>query len=115
MTFSPRPKDPPYRNQIIRDLAEKVPHCMSCYEQNEGEKKGSIVLSHSDELENHKGMGQKADDLGAYLCMRCHNVCAGLEDRHLTMEERQLKWYRAQFKSMVWLLKSGYATVKRHP
>ena len=111
MSFNPCPKDSPYRNQALRDLADKAPHCMSCFETNQHQ----VVLSHSDEGCNHKGMGQKADDVGAYLCPRCHDVCAGLVDRELSLQDRQLKWYRAMLKSVVWLLKSGHLTTKRSP
>ena len=103
------PKDPPYRNQKLRDLAKECPHCMYCGKANEGD----VVLAHSNRQRDGKGMGIKPSDVPCYLCYKCHGIADGrLEPNGWTWEERGEIIREAAYYSTLWLLKEGYLVTK---
>lgn len=97
--FNPMPKDPPYRNQKLRDAAKDVPHCMNrnCGAPNVGQ----IVLAHSNWQADGKGMGIKAHDIPCYLCDRCHKI---LDEHAFGTNEMRLA---ATYNSVLWCLREG--------
>lgn len=97
------PKNTPYRNQKLRDLAAECPQCMYCGEQNQD----NIVLCHSNKLKHGKGRGVKAHDLPCYLCPTCHDIVDGRLAPHFTQQDRDLIHYEGVFNSVLWLLRIG--------
>lgn len=105
--FKPMPKATPYRNPELLALAKQSPRCMSCHEINSGQ----VVAAHSNSIANGKGTSQKAHDLPAFVCDRCHDVIDGRDGREYTAQERELKHLRAVFQTVVWLLQNGHMVV----
>lgn len=96
----------PFRSQALRDLAAKVPQCMECGARN----RGDVVGCHSNSLQHGKGMGLKAHDVPAYLCGGCHDLLDG-RTGDLNRSKKEALFFRAAYKSMVWLLQEGYLQV----
>ena len=108
MSGSPCPKHPAFRSQKLRDLAKEAPHCMrrTCRVANVGQ----VVGCHRGGLSHGRGMGHKAHDLVAYLCMDCHDLI----DRRtgtLTPEEADQEFLDAYYESNLWLLGSGHMEI----
>ena len=97
------PKDPPYRNQKLRDLAEDAPICFRCMEINDR----TVVGCHSNAIEDGHGTGQKAHDLVAACCHRCHQWI----DKNWKSGGSEA-FYKASYKYTVWLLREGHLVVK---
>lgn len=97
------PKTPPLRNQKLRDAAQFAPKCFACGCEN---NYGNMVLAHSNSLSNQKGMGQKADDMPAYMCERCHDLLDG-RVQGLTQDEMELMHLKAVYASVKWLIETG--------
>lgn len=110
MTFNPIPKQPMIRSPKLLKLAEKCPRCMSCHEENHNR---SVVAAHSNSLIAGKGMGQKAHDIPAYVCQRCHSEIDGRDCSTMLPEDRELKHLRAVYLSIVWLIQEGHLEVKK--
>ena len=102
------PKEPLYRNQKIKDLADIVPHCMnySCWKPRDG----TIVMAHPNWLRCGKGRGIKAHDLGAYLCASCHKLLD--EDSNVPKIDKEAMFFEASWWSTLWRLQNGYEVVK---
>jgi len=101
------PKDPPYRNQKLRDLAKECPHCMYCLKDNHGD----VVLAHSNHLHDGKGMGQKAHDIPCYLCKDCHDYIDGRK-KNFSLETAENIRLTAVYYSTLWLLKERHLVTK---
>lgn len=101
----PMPKDKPYRNQKLRDLARFTPHCMNpwCKKPNDGD----VVLCHSNRLEDGHGTSQKASDVPCYCCKKCHDIIDGREPGY-GQQERDLIRLETTYKSVEWFLKECY-------
>ncbi len=107
--MQPCPKDKPYRNQKLLDLASEAPHCMYCKEPNNGQ----VVACHSNSQKFGKGMGQRASDAPiALMCGLCHSLYDGRIGPHLTQQERDLIFYEAACKTWEWLMKEGHLEVR---
>lgn len=97
------PKDKPYRNQFLRDIAVEAPICFRCGQSNDG----TVVGCHSNAIADGHGTGQKASDLLAYMDRECHRWV----DTHWH-DGGQEEFYYAAYKSTIWLLKEGYLVTK---
>ena len=95
------PKNTPYRNKKMRQLASECTECMGCGAICEP---GSIVGAHSNRQQDGKGMGTKAHDLLAYLCPTCHRYVDGDGDK----EVRHNFFLQAVYNTVLWLLKNGH-------
>lgn len=102
------PKNSPYRNRKILDLAAQCEYCCVCGQHGGG----SIVACHSNAIEDGHGMGQKAHDIPCFGCAECHSRIDGRIDKHLTRGERRLIFYRGVYNTWLWMMKEGYLEVK---
>ena len=100
----------PYRNQKLKDFAKDAPHCMCCGGHNDG----TVVGAHSNYLEDGKGMATKSHDLVALLCCKCHSFIDG-RDSDLTSLEKRMLFYRAWYRTSLWLLETGRLVVGNPP
>jgi hypothetical protein len=94
-----------YRNQALRDLAQKIPFCVICGAPN----KGQVVGAHSNRLIDGKGMGVKSHDLVAYVCGDCHAELDGDGDRR----ERHNDFLQAFYDSMLQAFLHELVVVKK--
>ncbi len=94
-----------FRDQALRDLAKKIPHCAMCGAHNEGQ----VVGAHSNRLIDGKGTGIKSHDLVAYICGKCHAEIDGEGER----SERHGKFLQAYYDSMLIAFRQGLIQVKR--
>jgi hypothetical protein len=96
-----------FRSRALLNLAQDVPHCMSCGRYNDG----TVVAAHCNEQVAGKGMGIKASDSAvAFVCGRCHDEIdnrTGKESR----EYVQSMWRRAFYKTLDWMWSSGKVRV----
>lgn len=97
------PKNTPYRNKKMRQLAAECDECHGC-----GAFCGSVAGAHSNRQRDGKGLGIKAHDLLAYLCPTCHLYVDGDGDR----EERHNFFLQAVYNTVLWMLKNGHMDVK---
>lgn len=107
MSGPPQPKNIPYRNQKLRDLAKEVECCQFCFQLS----CGGVVLAHSNKLKHGKGRGQKAHDVAMYLGMSCHDLYDG-RTPGWGPEHRLLCEAKAVYNSFLWLLQNGHLEVK---
>ena len=99
------PKDPPYRNQKLRDLAKECPHCMYCGKANDGD----VVLAHSNRQRDGKGLGIKSHDMPCFVCKRCHDAIDRRSGTSMWAgDEREFIRLEAVYYSTLWLLKEGH-------
>ena len=96
----------PFRSEELRALAAKAPHCMLCGARNIG----NVVACHSNSLRDGKGMGQKANDVVAFLCRECHDQIDGRAG-HLTEFEKRVRFLEGVNDTMAWLFQSGHLLV----
>ena len=97
-------KNVPYRNQFLRDLADKMPVCGYCGKP----KDGTIVLCHSNRQKDGHGTGVKAHDIPAYGCKGCHDLADGrVYPDWITREKQDSMVYEMAYNSMLWILRSG--------
>lgn len=87
----------------LRKSARDAPHCFNCFLQNPN---GDLLcLAHSNELAHGRGFAHKsADENGAILCHRCHDLIDGRSgglskeqkrELHRRANERTRKWWKA--------------------
>lgn len=107
MSGPPQPKNIPYRNQKLRDLAKEVNCCQFC----KCSLISGVVLAHSNKLKNGKGRGQKAHDIPMYLCQYCHDLYDGRTPGWGT-EHKLMCEAEAVYNSFLWLLQNGHLEVK---
>lgn len=89
-------------------LAKEAPICMCCQSANDG----TVVGAHPNGHEFGKGVGLKAHDLVAYMCMDCHDWYDGRRPGWNAIQKRQA-WHMAFYRTMLWLFQdSGHITVK---
>lgn len=81
-------KRKPIRSQAIRDSA-KDEACTIC-----DTKDGTVVFCHLNEAYAGKGIGQKADDLGMYLCQNHHDIYDGRKRGNIEEWEILRAFYR---------------------
>lgn len=93
-----------FRSRRLLDRANGAP-CANC-----GAEDGTTVPAHSNHLEDGKGTGLKAHDLVAHLCYACHNIVDGRVPA-VTQAERDLIFYRAVYRTVVYNLQNGYLKV----
>ena len=95
----------PYRNKKLLDLAEHAPCCMYCGDPNHGQ----VVPCHFNAIKYGKGTGQKAHDIVAYLCDRCHAIADGRMKAAVTdKRDRELILYDGIYRTFLWLLQEGH-------
>ncbi|MEW5709810.1 MAG: nuclease domain-containing protein [Pseudomonadota bacterium] len=88
-----------HRSRKLRESARDAPHCMGCGRPNTG---GTLVLAHSNALEDGRGAAHKSHDvLGAILCQDCHDLIDGRRGRLSKQEKREMHW-RAHRRTLVW-------------
>lgn len=94
-----------YRSRKLLDAARDCPQCMSCGKYSDG----TIVAAHSNQSQDGKGAGIKADDFRvAFVCMTCHTeIDQGGKPRH----ERIAQWEAAHRATIGYLFKSGVVKV----
>ena len=102
----PCPKEVSFRSQALRDLAKEAPICFCCLHVNDG----TVVGAHSNAIDDNHVKGQKAHDLLAYVCASCHH---GIDSTWKSGGREE--FYRAVYKTTVWLLKEGYLKVMKTP
>lgn len=102
------PKNKPYRNRKLLDLAEQSPICCVCGKINDG----TVVACHSNSIQDGHGMGTKAHDIPCFGCHDCHARIDGRIDKHLTREERDLLFYRGVYNAWLICMKEGWLEVK---
>lgn len=95
------PKNSPYRNRKLLDLAKDSPVCCICGEPNDG----TVVPVHSDSLADGKGLGIKAHDIPAFGCMSCHQKIHG---KGLTKDEKELLFYRGVYNTWLLCMSEGW-------
>lgn len=106
---TPYPKDPPFRSQLLRDLARDCDVCQCCGTFGPGKQSGAHVGG----LEQGKGMGQKPDDLLAYICQKCHDIIDDRSKSDMSDAEKELMMYKAFHNTQRWLYKNKHLEVKR--
>ena len=95
---------PNWRSPKLLNLAQQAPHCMSC-----GRQDGTIVMAHSNQQSDGKGIGIKAHDYRiAALCYDCHTFIDQAASRETGIE----LWERAHRKTIGWLFESGHLQVR---
>lgn len=98
-----------FRSDRLRELASEAPKCMYCGEAN----RGQIVLCHLRSIKYGAGTGIKPHDLPIYLCNLCHDLTDGrIGSSVTTKEQKELVLYEGLYRSVLWLLESGYLVVK---
>ena len=99
-----------YRNKKVLELAGECDHCMWCG----GGEQGWIVAAHCNSQEFGKGMGLKASDIPvAYLCHTCHEMIdRPAASSHLSRMDRELIFFKASAKTMLWLAQEGHLEIK---
>ena len=110
MAGAPHPKTHIFRSRRLLDLAAECPCCMSCG----GGRAGEMVGCHSNALEDGHGAGLKAHDLTAFCCRRCHDIIDGRRSADaplLSHQERAAMFYRAYYRTTVWLFQAGHLQV----
>ena len=85
-------KRKPIRSKSIRDAANDEA-CAVC-----GKNDGTTVFCHLNESWAGKGMGQKADDLGMFLCHVHHDIYDGRAISVPKVED--WIWWRAMYRTM---------------
>lgn len=94
-----------YRSRKLLDTARDCPRCMGCGRPNDG----TVVMAHSNQSRDAKGMGIKAHDFRiAALCMRCHSE---VDQGSLPREDRIALWEDAHRKTIGWLFEAGKVVV----
>ena len=88
-----------YRNKKLLALARLAPRCFCCGHDNDG----TIVAAHANVQSLGKGMGHKAADIPAFVCMYCHDKIDG-RIIDWCADYSQKEWYRAAVHSMLWAL-----------
>ena len=68
----------PFRSKAITQAAKDEP-CTVC-----GRNDGTTVFCHLNESWAGKGMGQKADDIGMFLCFEHHEIYDGRRNGNLS-------------------------------
>jgi hypothetical protein len=95
-----------YRSPVLLKAAEHAPCCMACHRRNDG----SVVMAHSNQLRDGKGMGIKAHDYRvAALCGKCHVELD--QGKNMSWEERVSMWELAHRETVGWLFSSGLVEV----
>ena len=102
-----------YRNPTLLALAQEFPHCMACGTS----KSGCIVMAHSNQLRDGKGIRLKAHDYRvAALCDRCHDIVDGrLSGALYTIEYRTTLWEIGHRATLGWLFENGYISIHKRP
>ena len=102
-----------YRSPTLLALAREFPHCMGCGNPNDG----SVVMAHSNQSRDGKGMRLKAHDYRvAALCCTCHDIVDGrMIGRWYTGEDRADLWEIAHRATLGWLFEHGYISVHKRP
>ncbi len=99
-----------FRSRKLLALANGAP-CMNC-----GVEDGTVVGAHSNSSTIGKGLAIKADDLPAFLCLRCHDWYDWRDNtdldpsrayNHARAGETESMWLHAFRNSVLWLLKNG--------
>jgi len=96
-----------YRNQKLRDVAEKCETCLDCGRY----AKGQVVAAHSNQMRDGKGKGIKAHDYRvAYVCEKCH---AEIDQFiNMTRTEAVERWELAHRKTIAWLFESNLILIR---
>ena len=102
-----------YRNPTLLRLAPEFPHCMACGNPNDG----SVVMAHSNQSRDGKGMRLKAHDYRvAALCYTCHAIVDGRISSPLyTLDYRTDLWEIGHRATLGWLFEHGYISVHERP
>ena len=91
----------PYRSKKILQAAKDCPCCMSCGKMNDG----TIVMAHSNQQRDGKGMGIKAHDYRvAAVCSACHDEIDG---RRKGIIVGDILWEFAHRATIGWLFDAG--------
>ena len=87
-------------------MAREAPCCLLCGAENCGQ----VVMAHSNQSRDGKGMSIKAHDYRvAALCDKCHmEIDQGAK---LSRHERQERWEAAHRATVAWLIESGRLVV----
>jgi hypothetical protein len=95
-----------YRNKKLLKLAENIHYCQSCGQ----EAPGQIVMAHSNQSRDGKGMGIKAHDYRvAALCFTCHSE---LDNGKLYSRSEAVEmWELAHRKTIGYLFEAGLINV----
>lgn len=77
-----------YRNKKILDAANGEP-CTIC-----GAENGTTVFCHLNESWAGKAYSKKSDDLGMFLCSKCHDIYDGRIPGDMSYEDVLRAFYR---------------------
>lgn len=95
-----------YRSRKLLDAAKDCPVCFGCGKHNDG----TIVMAHSNQQRDGKGMGMKAHDYRvAALCSVCHYQ---LDAGDMSREARVERFEAAHRMTVGWLFESGRVVVR---
>ena len=96
-----------YRNKKLLEVVRKSP-CQHC-----GNRNGTVVAAHSNQLRDGKGRGIKAHDYRiAALCYDCHmEIDQGAK---LSKAERIEIWDEAHRKTIAWLFENDLLLIPQH-
>ena len=102
-----------YRNPTLLALAQEFSHCMGCGVPNDG----SVVMAHSNQSRDGKGMGLKAHDYRvAALCNWCHAIVDGrIHESHWPSKSRIELWEIGHRATIGCLFDHGYISVHKRP
>lgn len=91
-----------YRSPKLLRAAADAPHCMACGRVNDG----SVVMAHSNQSRDGKGMSLKAADYRvAAMCRSCHHEID--QGSKLSKAERIALWESAHRQTIGWLFEAG--------
>lgn len=99
-----------FRSPALLALARLAPRCFCCQRPNDG----TVVAAHSNAQRHGKGIGLKAHDLPAYVCIACHDEIDGRSGSY-GRPMREALWADAMFGSMLWLLQDGHLQFTPNP